>query len=198
MKLKIKKSTNVILITLYTMLAGISCQQDNNFRDFGIDTSITNLFDQNGNQFDLKQLEGSAIWVFFGFTHCPEICPMTQSKLSKAWQKIGYRKKYIKSIFITVDPERDTVQLLNTYLSNYTMKTIGLTGETKAIKDVTKRYGIYYEKVPLGNSNHKNYTVNHTSSVFLLDTKGQLRYIFPYRATPDKIASVTKLLLPFF
>ena len=183
-------------LTLFLVAGFLSCDKTSPFRDFGIDTSITSMKDQDGNAFDLKQLRSKVVLLYFGFTYCPEICPMNHSKLSKAWAGSGYRKKNLEIVMITIDPKRDSSALLKKYLSSFEKPGIGLTGSDAAIADVAKRYGIYYEKVPIGKAG--DYTMNHTASVFLLDTEGQLRYIFPYASSSDEIRDISKLLLPVF
>lgn len=191
------KTINYILI-LFLLSAVIcaSCENETAFRDFGIDTTITNLVDQNNKKFDLEQICGNVAWVYFGYTHCPDFCPATHGKLTRAWKKTGFRKNKIKTIFITVDPQRDSSELLSSYISNFEMPAIGLTGEMSDIESVAKRYGIYFERVPFGKNGQ--YGVNHTTSVYLLDSGGKLRYIFPYKASANKIAEITKILVPLF
>ncbi|MEM7046203.1 MAG: SCO family protein [Pseudomonadota bacterium] len=125
------------------------------------------LIDQQGRSFSDQSLLGRPAAIFFGFTHCPEICPGTLSKLSIWYEQLG--DPDLQIIFVTVDPERDTESLLDEYVSIFTAPIKALTGTPEQIADVAKAWGIYVKKVPLENG---DYTVDHTATIFLQKSNG--------------------------
>lgn len=129
------------------------------------------LTSQSGDAFDSAMLDGKPYAVFFGFTHCPEVCPTTLYELSTDLKRLGPQATDFRVLFITVDPERDTPAFLKDYLANFDPRIVGLTGTPEEIAAVAKSFRIYYEKVPTSDG---DYTMNHTAIVFLMDRKGQL------------------------
>jgi len=130
-----------------------------------------NLVDHTGSKFVAKTLENQPSLIFFGFTHCPEICPTTLSQLSE----ITERLKSIMTtniIFITVDPQRDTQEHLKDYMSNFNENVIGITGEIMDIKKIADNWGVFFERI---SSSKDDYTFNHTATVFMLDKKGDYK-----------------------
>ncbi|MDX2259757.1 MAG: SCO family protein [Hyphomicrobiaceae bacterium] len=126
-----------------------------------------------GERFDNKtRLAGRNHLVFFGFTHCPDICPTTLNEISEHLDKLGTAADGLEVLFITVDPERDTPQHLATYLSSFDKRITGLTGTTAQIASVLKLYRAFAEKVPTSSG---DYTMNHTATVYLFDGAGSLR-----------------------
>jgi len=104
------------------------------------------LTDQNGQPFDLSELQGSAVLLFFGFTHCPDICPTTLAQLAAARSALEERADDVKVVFVTIDPERDTAERLADYLGRFDPAFIGLTGSADEIAEAAQNYGIFYEK----------------------------------------------------
>ena len=130
-----------------------------------------NLVDHTGSKFVAKTLENQPSLIFFGFTHCPEICPTTLSQLSE----ITERLKSIMTtniIFITVDPQRDTQEHLKDYMSNFNENVIGITGKITDIKKLADNWGVFFERI---SSSKDDYTFNHTATVFMLDKKGDYK-----------------------
>jgi protein SCO1 len=113
--------------------------------------------------------------VFFGFTHCPDVCPTTLFEVSEIMRSLGKDAGRVGVAFITVDPERDTPAALKDYLSSFDPRVKGLTGEVSAITAVAKAYRVYFKKVPLENG---GYTMDHTAIVYLMDKEG--RFIAPF------------------
>lgn len=123
----------------------------------------------DGAPFTDKDLAGEPYAIFFGFTHCPEICPTTLFEMSGWIEELGPAADRMKFVFVTVDPERDTLPLLDDYVSAFTDKIIALGGSPEAVDKVAKLYRVYYKKVPLEDG---DYTMDHSASVLLLDAKG--------------------------
>ncbi|MEQ8823510.1 MAG: SCO family protein [Filomicrobium sp.] len=129
------------------------------------------LVDHNGEKFDSATLKGQAHALFFGFTHCPDICPTTLLEMTKHLEALGPKADKIKVLFVTVDPARDTAEQLKTYLSAFDPRIVGLTGSEGDIADVAKGYRVIAQKVGTSDG---GYTMNHTATVFLVDKKGAL------------------------
>ncbi|RZP26453.1 MAG: SCO family protein [Alphaproteobacteria bacterium] len=127
-----------------------------------------NLFSHHGKIVNIKDFKDTPTLLFFGFTHCPEVCPTTLSNLLNNIELLEKNKKNYKVLFVTLDPERDTINNLNNYLQNFNSSVIGLTGEIDEINKFAKNWNIYWEKVSEGDS----YTINHTATVFMINKKG--------------------------
>ncbi|HZH52618.1 MAG TPA: SCO family protein [Microvirga sp.] len=126
------------------------------------------LTSHEGKPFTDENLKGKPFVVFFGFTHCPEVCPTTLHDLSQDLESLGRDGEKLNVAFITVDPARDTPELMKTYLSSFDPRIVGLTGTEEEIAAVAKAYKIYYRKVPTDG----DYTMDHTATIFLMDSKG--------------------------
>ena len=126
------------------------------------------LFSHHGKIVNIKDFKDTPTLLFFGFTHCPEVCPTTLSNLLINIEFLEKNKKHYKVLFVTLDPERDTVNNLNDYLQNFNSSVIGLTGKMDEINKFAKNWNIYWEKVSEGN----DYTINHTATVFMINKEG--------------------------
>ncbi|MBU1212584.1 MAG: SCO family protein [Alphaproteobacteria bacterium] len=129
------------------------------------------LVDQNSKTFSSDSLKGRPYAVFFGFTHCPDICPTTLFEMTRHLEALGPKADRLQVLFITVDPARDTPEQLQQYLSAFDPRIVGLSGSEAQIADVAKKYRIVAEKVVTSDG---SYTMNHTATVFLFDGKGAL------------------------
>ena len=127
-----------------------------------------NLFSHLGKIVDIIDFKDTPTLLFFGFTHCPEVCPTTLSNLLNNIELLEKNKKNYRVLFVTLDPERDTINILNDYLQNFNSSVIGLTGELNEINKFAKNWNIYWEKVSEGDS----YTINHTATVFMINKNG--------------------------
>jgi len=141
-----------------------------------------NLVTMNGTPFTENDLRAAPAAIFFGFTHCPDVCPTTLYELDGWLKQLGPEAGDIKAYFITVDPERDTQEIMKTYVGNVSDRIIGLTGTPQNIADVVKSYHVYAKKVPTEDG---EYTMDHTASVFLLDKGGRFRSTIAYQENPD-------------
>lgn len=126
----------------------------------------------DGKRFSSTALAGKPYAIFFGFTHCPDICPTTLLEMTGHMQALGERAKDLNVLFVSVDPERDTPEHLKLYLSAFDERIIGLTGTLDEVSKVAKSYRVFYEKVP--SKDGSDYTMNHTASVYLMDKAGEL------------------------
>ncbi len=144
------------------------------------------LTDQNGRTLTEQDLTGRPFLVFFGFTHCPDVCPTTLSDVSEIMVKLGPDADRVGALFITVDPERDTPDKLKDYLANFDPHLKGLTGDPAAIAAVAKSYRVYMKKVPLDSG---DYTMDHTALVYLMDKQGRFVAPFNLKRRPEDAAA---------
>lgn len=135
-----------------------------------------NLVDQNGSPIDQSILKGQPSLLFFGFTHCPEVCPTTLAEMSTWFEQLGEEGRDLRGFFATVDPERDTPEILGEYIS-WVPRVTGLTGSADEIAKLAKGWGVYYAKQPVEGG---DYTMDHTASVFLLDKNGEFQGTIAY------------------
>lgn len=150
------------------------------------------LEDQNGKPVSDADMKGHPFLVFFGFTHCPDICPTTLFEISQVLKTLGPDADRTGALFITVDPERDTPAALKDYLSNFDPHLRGLTGDPTAINAATKAYRVYAKKVPLDNG---DYTMDHTAIVYLMDKEGRFVAPFDTKRTPEAEAAEVRRYL---
>jgi protein SCO1 len=152
------------------------------------------LTDDNNQQFDLSSLRGKAVLVFFGYTSCPDVCPTTLSKLASVYKELGPDAKRVKTVYISVDPQRDTPDVLKEDLSSFDVDALGLTGTKPQIDKVVAQYGASYEIIPTPESAMK-YTVAHSTTLYALDADGRTRIEFPYDASIDQIVKGLRAIL---
>src|SRR5580692_8910128 len=171
-------------IFCFIALAAVACRQAPKLPVLPVGGNFV-LTDHNGQHFELSSLQGKAVLIFFGYTSCPDVCPTTLSKLSEVYRHLGDDSKRVKTLYITVDPARDTPAILKDDLSNFEVDALGLTGTKAEIDKVVALYGAQYEIIPLPESAAK-YSVAHTATLYALDTSGRTRLEFPYDAKVEE------------
>jgi protein SCO1/2 len=144
------------------------------------------LVDQDGRPRDETLLKGKWSAVFFGFTFCPEACPTTLLALGQAQDLLGPRGKDLQTVFISVDPARDTPQAMRAYLDNpsFPKNAVGLTGSADQVAVAVRGYHVYEQKVGEG----PDYTVDHSTFTYLMNPKGRFACVLPYKLTPEQLA----------
>jgi protein SCO1/2 len=150
-----------------------------------------NLVDQNSKPITDRDLKGHPFLVFFGFTHCPDVCPTTLFDVSEVLRALGPDGKGARALFVTVDPERDTPAVLKDYLSSFDPRVIGATGDSEAIASMIKSYRVYAKKVPQDGG----YTMDHTALVYLMGKDGRFVMPFNMKRTPKESAEDLKRYL---
>lgn len=150
------------------------------------------LMDVDGRTVTDRDLLGKPTLIYFGFTYCPEICPTTLTDIGQWLEKLGPEAARLNVVFITVDPQRDTAPQLKRYLSNFDPRIRGLTGSPEAIAATAKAYRIYYSKVPLEGG---EYTVDHSTAVYLFDRRGEFVGPIGYGSSPDQALERLKAVL---
>jgi cytochrome oxidase Cu insertion factor (SCO1/SenC/PrrC family) len=147
------------------------------------------LTDHTGRLRTSENFRGKLMLIYFGFTYCPDICPTDLQNIGLALDQVGPAGEKIQPLFISVDPERDTVEHLRDYVPMFHPRLIGLTGDTAAIHAAAAAYRTYYAKVPLKGD---DYTVDHSSFIYLMGADGQYRGFFPPGTPPERIAETLK------
>jgi protein SCO1 len=146
------------------------------------------LTDQNGKPVTDADMKGRPFLVFFGYTHCPDICPTTLFEVSEVLHALGPDANRTGALFITVDPERDTAAVMKDYLSSFDPHLRGLTGARPAIEQAEKAYRVYAKKVPAENG---DYSMDHTALVYLMDKQG--RFVAPFKLNRKPADSAAEL-----
>jgi protein SCO1/2 len=136
--------------------------------DYGRSLELT---DHNGRTRRLEDWRGKVVVVFFGFTQCPDVCPTTLAEVSGAVKKLGPDAARVQVLFVTVDPERDTREVLAKYVTAFDPGFLGLYGDAEATRRTAKEFKVYYEKRTQGDS----YTVDHSAQTYVIDPQGRLR-----------------------
>jgi protein SCO1/2 len=150
------------------------------------------LVDQSGQPVTDKNLKGKPTIIFFGFTHCPDVCPTALFEMSEILRAMGDDAKRVNAFFISVDPERDTPQIMKDYLSSFDPNLKGLTGSPEAVAEVISGYRVYAKKVPLKDG---DYTMDHTALIYLMDRDGKFVAPFNIKRKPEDAAADLKRYL---
>jgi protein SCO1 len=151
------------------------------------------LTDQNGQPFRLSDQKGKSVLIFFGYTHCPDVCPITLGGFKQVKALLGNQADQVSFVFITVDPERDNVGTINAFLQNFDPSFIGLTGDRAALEQVWNAYGVYQEQQAAGSTG--DYEVDHSTPTYLIDPAGQWHINYPYGMEPAQIAQDLRHML---
>ena len=148
----------------------------------------------DGSQFRLSDLRGNIVLVFFGYTSCPDVCPITLGQLKQVVDKIGENDaQKVNVLFVTVDPERDTPEAMQKYVDHFDAGFVGLSGSETQLQPIWNGYGIFREKVE-GNS-AAGYLVDHTARITLIDQDGNMRLSYGFETPVEDIVHDIKLLL---
>jgi protein SCO1/2 len=156
------------------------------------------LIDHTGKNFDNRSLQGRWSFIFFGYTHCPDVCPTTLSVLNSVAHKLEGLENQVQFVFISIDPERDTPEKLGQFVSYFNGTFIGATGTSETINALTRQLGVIYTRVAetsgSDNSGKDNYLMDHSASVFLFDPAGRFHAVFTPPLNATDMASDFKLL----
>ena len=177
-------------VTGLVVFAGVFLFASGNFGGAGQGASVIGgpfkLVDQNGHQITDADIKGRPFLVFFGYTHCPDVCPTTLFDVSEMMRALGKDADRTGALFITVDPERDTTAVIKDYLSSFDPHLRGATGDRVAIDAAEKAYRVYAKKVPTDNG---DYTMDHTALVYLMDKQGRFVAPFSLKRRPEEAAA---------
>ena len=145
------------------------------------------LVSHEGSRVSSGDFPGKVLAVFFGYTSCPDVCPLTLTHLTRAFRDMGETGERIQVLLISVDPTRDTPERLAAYLRNFHPSFLGLTGSEEEIRVVADGFGVYFSQ-PDTTGEEGSYTVDHTARTFLIDRYGRIPLTFPVTATPEEMA----------
>jgi protein SCO1/2 len=155
-----------------------------------------NLIDHHGKPRTLADFRGKVVTVFFGFTHCPDACPTTMVEMAQVAKALGADADKLQVLFVTVDPERDTQQVLAQYVPAFHPGFLGLYGDAEATARAAKEFKVYYSKQPgKGSDRGRSYSVDHSAGTFILDRHGRLRLFAQYGQGAEAILHDVRLLL---
>jgi cytochrome oxidase Cu insertion factor (SCO1/SenC/PrrC family) len=152
------------------------------------------LTDTDGRPFSLSTARGKVVLLSFGYTYCPDVCPLTLTIVSQVMKSLGRRASDVVPIFVSVDPKRDTPKVLAKYVRYFDPRIIALTGDVHQLKAVAARFGVQFAYH--GALASDRYTVDHTASLYIIDTNGKLAAIVPFGLPAKHIQRQVEALLP--
>ena len=176
-------------------LAGCDRRTAPSFR--GLDLSgadygrALDLTDPEGRERTLADFRGKAVLLFFGFTQCPDVCPTSLARAAEVKRLLGAEGERLQVIFVTVDPERETPEVLRAYTAAFDPSFLGLRGDVKRTAEAAHEFRVYYKKVPTGDS----YTMDHTALNYVIDPRGRLRLALRHEQTAEDFASDLRQIL---
>jgi protein SCO1/2 len=153
------------------------------------------LRDQHGELFSMADQAGRLVLIFFGFVHCPDVCPATLSSWARILDELGPQANSVRCVFISVDPKRDTPERLAQHLEIYGSEFVGLVGSESELAPVYQDFGVYREEVRFGQGDG-SYVVDHTTTMLLVDGQGRQRFRYEFNTPVDDIVHDLRLLLP--
>jgi len=185
----------LLFLALALLLAGCDSRPqfanaDLTFADYGKDFALT---DHTGKPRTLADFRGKAVVIFFGYTQCPDVCPTTMTGMAEAMKLLGADAAKVQVLFISVDPERDTQELLAQYVPVFNPGFLGLYADAQTIARTAQDFRVFYKKQP--GSTPTTYTVDHTAGSYVYDPQGKLRLYIKHGEKPDLIAKDLKLLI---
>ena len=151
------------------------------------------LTDHNGAVRTLADFKGKVVAVFFGYIHCPDVCPTTLSDFSAALKQLGPQAGQVQVIFVTLDPQRDTPDLLKQFVPAFNPRFLGMFTDADGLKALAHEYKVVYQKTSVKGAD--DYLIDHSAGTYIYDTQGRLRLLMPYGSSPETIAHDLKILL---
>jgi protein SCO1/2 len=158
--------------------------------EFGRELALT---DHTGKARTLADFKGKVVAVFFGFTRCPDVCPTTLAEMKLVKERLGADGDKLQVLFVTVDPERDTPELLAKYVPAFDPTFLGLRGDAAETAKTAKEFKVFYQKAP--GTSPDNYSIDHTAATFIYDPQGRLRLFAKHSSGADALTQDIKLLL---
>ena len=191
------RTARLIAAVAVLALATMACADNSPMHGVVIEDPATApplaLIDANGKAFDLAKERGRTVLIYFGYTHCPDICPATMADWARASRALGTASEMVRFVFVSVDPERDTPQLSYNYAHQFDASFIGLTASDSALEKIKKDWGFAVFREETGDP--KGYGVAHPGQSFVIDANGMVRMIFPPAMKPGDIASDLRRLM---
>lgn len=191
-----KRIATALLVLALPLAAGADALKSGEFSPPRMAPDFT-LQGSTGKPLKLSDYRGKVVALGFGFTSCPAVCPTTLAELAAVKSKLGAQGKDFQVVYVTVDPERDTLERMRAYLTAFDPTFVGATGPAAQLAEVRKEYGVTAVRTGNGAGSGANYGFNHSSFVYLVDRSGKLRALSPYgRAVDDVVHDVRVLLGP--
>jgi protein SCO1/2 len=185
-----------IFVAIFLLL-GCSQKQAVSFKntdvtglDYAKDFALT---DHTGKPRTLADFKGKVVAIFFGYTQCPDVCPTTMIELANAMKQLGPLSDRVQVLFVTIDPERDTQDLLSKYVPVFDPRFLGLRGDAAATEKVAKEFRVFYQKVP--GKEPGSYTMDHTAGTYVFDTQGRIRLFIRNGQDTEALVHDLKILL---
>jgi protein SCO1/2 len=185
----------ILIGIVVLMAAGIGWLSYDWYRSYSAEQAFGapfTLVDQKGAEITEAAFRGHPTAIFFGFTHCPEVCPTTLVEMDSWLKKLGDEGKDVRAYFVSIDPERDTPETMDLYVGNVSDRITGITGDPAKVADMAKAFKIYAKKVPTEDG---DYTMDHTASVILLNRSGGFFGTIAYGENPDTALAKLKRLV---
>lgn len=188
-----------ILVVLLCVLSGCPAKPDPAEAFIGTDISGAavgdelGLADHNGQVRHLSDFKGKVVVLFFGYTHCPDVCPTTMADLAKARRLLGQRGEAMQVLFVTLDPERDSAEVLKRYVPSFDAGFIGLRGDAAATEKTSKDFKIFFSKQD--SASRAGYSIDHSGGIYVFDRNGKIRLYLNVGQKPQDIAHDVGLLL---
>lgn len=198
---KMYRNKPTFLVSMLVLLALLltSCSQPHEFTGTELNPArpATDFMGTNWDEtpFRLSDLQGKVVVIFFGYTSCPDICPLTLSEMQKVKQLLGERGENLAVVLITVDPERDTIERMEQYISAFDSTFYGVVLDDNTLSEVKQAYGIYAEKVEGDSTQSANYMVDHSGSKLVIDKVGNWRMVYSYGTDADIMVEDLRYLL---
>lgn len=187
------------LMIVATALAVAGCTGDAGTRFHNTDLTgaaygkSLSLLDHHGKPTTLADFKGKVVTLFFGFTQCPDVCPTSLSTMSEVMRRLGEDADRVQVLFVTVDPERDTAELLQAYVPAFDPRFVGLYGDLDQIAEAAREFKVFYRKS--GDVEGMNYTIDHSAGTYVFDPTGRLRLYIKHAETAENIVGDIRLLL---
>ncbi len=196
---RVLKKSLFFALSLLVLTCLSSCSKQVKFNNIDISGSTSfspkfELQDHHGVVRHLEDFKGKVVVVFFGYTQCPDVCPTTMFEMKKVMELMGKDADQVQVAFITLDPQRDTLELLEQYVPSFDLRFLGLRPQTdEALEQLVKGYKIFYQKVP--SKDLQNYTIDHTAGSYAIDKNGQLRLFIKHNQGEQTLADDLKTLV---
>lgn len=187
------------LMIAATALALAGCGGETGTRFYNTDLTgaaygkSLSLTDHHGDRRELADFKGKVVTLFFGFTQCPDVCPSSLSTMSEVMRQLGADADRLQVLFVTVDPERDTRELLEAYVPAFDPRFLGLYGDLEETAEVAREFKVFYRKS--GDVEGPNYTIDHSAGTYVFDPNGRLRLYIKHGEPVDSIVGDIRLLL---
>lgn len=187
------------LMIAATALALAGCGGETGTRFYNTDLTgaaygkSLSLTDHHGDRRELADFKGKVVTLFFGFTQCPDVCPSSLSTMGEVMRQLGADADRLQVLFVTVDPERDTRELLEAYVPAFDPRFLGLYGDLEETAEVAREFKVFYRKS--GDVEGPNYTIDHSAGTYVFDPNGRLRLYIKHGEPVDNIVGDIRLLL---